>query len=66
MSLFAWADARIHRLKWYDIGLIKVGVAAFVLVLAAFWPALLQVNWRVYLVIAVLASIRPAYLMLKG
>jgi hypothetical protein len=60
MSLFAWADARIGRLKWYDIGLIKVGVAAFVLMLVSFWPALLQVDWSVYLVIAVLASVRPA------
>ena len=66
MSLFAWADARISRLKWYDIGLIKVGVAAFVLMLATFLPALLQVDWYVYLIIAVLASIRPAYLMLKN
>jgi len=65
MSLFAWADARISRLKWYDIGLIKVGVAAFVLMLATFWPALLQVDWYVYLIVAVLASIRPAYLMLR-
>jgi len=66
MSLFAWADARISRLRWYDIGLIKVGVAAFVLMLATFFPAFLQVDWYVYLIIAVLASIRPAYLMLKG
>ena len=65
MSLFTWADARISRLKWYDIGLIKVGVAAFVLMLATFWPSLLQVDWYVYLIIAVLASIRPTYLMLK-
>ena len=65
MSLFAWADARISRLKWYDSGLIKVGVAAFVLMVATFWPALLEVDWYVYLIIGVLDSIRPAYLMLK-
>ena len=40
MSLFAWADRRINRLRWYDIGLIKVGVAAFVLMLVTYWPAL--------------------------
>ncbi len=65
MSLFAWADARISRFRWYDIGLIKLGVAAFILMLATFWPALLQVEWYVYLIIAVLASIRPVYVMLK-
>lgn len=51
MKLFAWADSRIALMKWYDIGLLKFCVAAFVLMVAKLWPPLLLPDWKVFGVI---------------
>jgi len=65
MKIFSWMDSRIKYLRWYDIGLIKLSVLGFSLFLAKLWPTILSLKWYVYLIIAVLAAVRPMYLMLK-
>jgi hypothetical protein len=63
--MFKWMNSRIKRLNWLDMGLIKLGVAGFVLMLAKLWLPLLALQWYWYLIIMVLAMIRPLYKVLK-
>lgn len=48
MSLFDWIDNKTRNWRWYDFGLLKICVAAFVLAVADLWPALLMPGWTVY------------------
>lgn len=61
MSLFSWAESRIHIFRWHDISLIKLASAAFALLIAKIWPPLLALDWPVYLVITLMAS-TPVFL----
>lgn len=61
MPIVFWANSRIKKLDIYDIKLIKIGVAAFTLMLAVLWPPLASLAWYWYLLIFVLAYIRPIY-----
>lgn len=66
MSFFSWLDTRIQHLRWFDIALVKLSTAAFVLLCAKYWTPLLSLEWYWYLAIAVIASLRPFYIfMLK-
>lgn len=44
---------------WHHMCLVKVSTAAFVLMLAKFFPMLMMLDWYWYLAIAVLAAIIP-------
>ncbi|MBS3125876.1 hypothetical protein J4453_00345 [Candidatus Woesearchaeota archaeon] len=59
MNVFEWCNAKIKKLDWLDIGLIKLSVAAFVLWVAKYWVPLLSLEGYWYVVIFVLAVIRP-------
>jgi|TARA_Y100000031_G_scaffold149339_1_gene187018 hypothetical protein len=63
MGLFDWVDSKIPNMRWYDIGLVKLSVAGFVLFLAKLWQPLLALEWYWYLVVALVAMIRPLYLV---
>ncbi len=56
-------ESKIPKMKWYDIGFVKLSVAGFVLFLAKIWSDLLALEWYWYLLIGVLAMIRPLYVM---
>jgi hypothetical protein len=49
MVMFKRMNKKIKDFKWYDIWILKVCVASCVLMLAVLIPALVQVDWRVYL-----------------
>lgn len=59
MSLITWMDSKIQKLKWYDISLTKLSVAAFILFVAKLWTPILSLGWYWYLVIGVVAAISP-------
>lgn len=59
MSFSKWASSRVKKLNWTDYGLVKLSVAAFVLMLAKLWEPLLALDWYWYAVIFVLAAILP-------
>ncbi len=59
MSFFTWADKEIKKYHWYDISLIKLSTAAFVLMIAKLWPPLLGLDWYWYLIIALVAALPP-------
>ena len=55
------ADQAVQKMRWYDISLVKISVAAFALMVAKLWPTLLSLKWWVYLIIFVVAAIKPLY-----
>lgn len=55
----------LKNLKPCDIGLIKLATAAFVLMIVALWPPLASLAWYWYLIIAIIAAIKPMMLMFK-
>jgi len=60
-----WLNSIVQRMKWFDISFVKISVAAFILMIAALWPPILSLDWYWYLIIGVLAMIRPLYTMFK-
>ena len=48
MRLTNWLDKRVARMNWMDVGLLKICVIAFALMLAKLWPALLAPAWQVF------------------
>lgn len=58
---FEWVNKRIKKLKWYDMSLIKLGSAAFALMVAKLWAPILSLDWYWYLVIVIVVSIKPFY-----
>jgi hypothetical protein len=59
MNFFEWINKKIGKLTWIDIGLTKLSVAAFVLMIAKLWTPLLSLDWRWYGLIFVVLAIIP-------
>jgi len=59
MNLFNWADKKMAKLTWIDMGLTKLAVAAFALMMAKVWPPLLSLDWYWYGLIWILLAIIP-------
>jgi len=60
-----WADDCIKKFRWFHISLIKIATFAFALMIAKLFPAILGLDWYMYLVIAILASVPPMLVMMK-
>ena len=58
-------DARVKKCGWLDIGLIKLSVFAFTLLVAKLWSPILSLDWYWYAIIAVLAALKPAVKVLR-
>ena len=61
MGYFKWANSNVKKFDWLDIKMIKWSAAAFVLLIAKFWPPLLSLDWYWYALIGLLAAVRPVY-----
>ena len=48
MTWTSWVEARVARLNIFDIGLLKICVIAFTLMVAKLWPPLLFPEWKVF------------------
>jgi len=59
MHFKAWMNSKIKRYSVVDFGLVKLSVAAFILMIAKLWTPLLSLDWYWYAVIFVLAVISP-------
>lgn len=55
MNFMKWLDARVARMGWMDIALLKICVAAFTLMLAKLWPIILTPHWAIFAFIFLLA-----------
>ena len=65
IKFFALLDKKIKKLRWFDISLIKLSAAAFVLMLAKLWQPLLALDWHWYAIISLLAALRPVRVFLS-
>jgi hypothetical protein len=68
MSFVTWADSMMERTKkltWLDMGLIKISIIGFTLMIAKLWKPLLILDWYWYALIFILVGIRPIYKCLK-
>ncbi|MBA3064679.1 hypothetical protein FP803_04540 [Candidatus Woesearchaeota archaeon] len=52
-------NKKIKKMDVYDMSLTKLGVAAFILMVAKLWSGILALPWYWYAIIFVLAAIRP-------
>jgi hypothetical protein len=60
MNIFAFANSIIKKCDWTDIGLLKISVAAAVLLIAKLWPPIMGLDWYWYAIVLVIAAIKPA------
>jgi hypothetical protein len=62
-------NKKIKRMDIFDIGLIKLSVAFFVLFLLAAWPAFadwaINTHWAFFIAIALVLGLRPMYRFFK-
>ncbi len=57
MNIFQRVNHSIQRYRWYDISLIKLSTAAFVLMVAKLWPPVLALDWHWYLAISIVIAL---------
>jgi len=66
MGLVAWGNSKIKNLGCYDMGLVKISVFFFALMLAKLYSPLLALDWYWYAAVFLLAGIIPTYKVFKG
>lgn len=59
MHFKTWVNSKIRKYSLVDFGLVKLSIAAFILMIAKLWAPLLSLDWYWYAVIFVLAVISP-------
>ena len=66
MTLWHWIDSRVARMNALDIGLLKICVLAFGLMIAKLWPPLLTPDWKVFGAVFIITYIPLAVKLLIG
>jgi hypothetical protein len=65
MNFFSWVNLKIKKMTCVDIGLTKLAVAGFILVIAKLIPGILCIDWYWFAIIAILAAIKPVSVLFK-
>lgn len=52
-------NKNIKKCVWYDISLVKLSTAAFILMVAKLWAPILSLDWYWYLIVGVIAALKP-------
>jgi len=65
MCCFKWLSKKIKKMEWYDMSMVKLSTAAFILMVAKLWSGILALEWYWYGIIFVLAAISPMLKILK-
>ena len=55
----------ISNMQWYDVGLLKLSVFIFTLLLAKYVNILMYAQWYWYVLLFLVVSARPYYLAFK-
>ena len=55
----------ISNMQWYDVGLVKLAVFIFTLLLAKYVNILMNAQWYWYVLLFLVVSARPYYLAFK-
>jgi len=66
MGFWKWANAKAKKMSALDVGLVKISVFFFALLLAKLWPPLLSLDWSWYALVFVLAALKPIYDVFKS
>ena len=66
MKINDWLNARTGKLDWLDMSLVKLGCMVLGVLLAAWFPALLEINPWWILGAALVLLARPAYRTFRG
>jgi len=61
MSFGTWADSKVKNLGWVDVQLIKLSVFCIGLPIGAYFSVWILPYWWVFILLALLAAIEPAY-----
>jgi uncharacterized protein YacL len=54
-----WVNKNLKKINAWDMALIKVSLIAFGLLIAKLWPTILALDWYWYLIIFIVAIIKP-------
>lgn len=65
MSLLSWSEKKIRQMSWLDIGIFKLCIFAFSMMLANLLPDLPELGWRLWGVIFALSYIWLLRIMLR-
>ena len=63
-KLFEKMNKVVKKMTWCDVKLIKLGAAAFTLMIAKLWPPLLSLEWYWYAALGVVFILKPLKLYL--
>lgn len=64
-KMIKWEEKKLKKMDIYDIKLVKISVLGFTLMLAKLFPELLVLDWYWYLIIGVIAMLRPMKKLFK-
>ena len=48
MNILNWAEKQTQKMKWYHFAAVKFSVASAILLLAKFFPEILNLAWQWY------------------
>ena len=65
MGLNSYMNSRVQKLDWIDIGLIKLSVAIFGIIIAKFLPVVTSYDYLILIIAFVVIAIRPVYRSFK-
>jgi hypothetical protein len=65
MNLWQLANEKTKKMDMLDVGFIKIVSFVGGLLIAKLWKPILSLDWYWYLIIVLLALIKPAYSFLK-
>ena len=61
MSFKSFLDAKIQKMDWLDVGLVKLSCIAFGILLAILIPGLVAINIWWFVAVVIILGIRPFY-----
>ncbi len=65
MEYINWMNKNIKKMECWDISLVKLSTAAFILMVAKLWTPILALDWYWYLLIGIAAAIKPGMKIFK-
>lgn len=63
MSMFE--EISSFKANWIDVALIKIAVFAATLLVAKLWQPILSMEWYVYLLLWIIAAIKPVISIIR-
>ena len=61
MNLKSFFDAKVKKMDWLDVGLVKFSCIAFGILLAILIPGLIEINLWWFVAAVIILGIRPLY-----